>query len=89
MENGKMENEKIVNEIFIKRINIDFEQNEELKSEKILGNKIGCPVRELVLILSDLEQCFGSDIWKDSIINNRFDTYANILGILEKTENYQ
>ncbi|QNU66432.1 hypothetical protein EHE19_016435 [Ruminiclostridium herbifermentans] len=77
-----MEKVELVNEIFKKRINIDFEENKELQREKLLGNKIGCPVRELVLILYDLEQCFGAERWRDSIINNRFDTYENIIATL-------
>lgn len=71
------------NEIFLKRVSIDFEKNMGLKSEKLLGNKIACPIRELVLILFDLEQCFGIHIKKDDIKNNRFDTYENILKIVE------
>jgi len=78
-----MEFQEMLNEIFKKRVNIDFEKNNELKGEKLLGKKIACPIRELVLILFDLEQYFGIHISKDEIKNNRFDTYENIFKIVE------
>lgn len=87
-----MEFREKVNNIFKNRINIDFEKNNELKNEKLLGNRIRCPVRELVLILLDLESALEINIRKDYVKNNYFDTYESILKIVGdslKKDNYQ
>ncbi len=65
-------------EIFRNRTETDFIQNKHLQSLKLLGNDLRVPVRELVLILFDIEKEFDIQIPKDKVIDGCFDTYANI-----------
>jgi len=79
-----MERENVLNEIFKRRINIDFKQKARLKKEKLFGEKINCPVRELVLILYDLERELKIKVSEDDIVNGKFDTYNHILEIISR-----
>ena len=69
--------------ILRKRANIDFNTNSELRDEKLLGQKIGMPARELVLTLFDIEREFNTKIPEQDIIDGTFDTFNNILKIIE------
>lgn len=65
-------------EIFKHRTEIDFLQNKHLQDLKLLGNDLRVPVRELILILFDIEKEFDIQIPKDIVIEGGFDTYANV-----------
>lgn len=68
--------------ILQKRAHIDFKKSHHLRDEKLLGEKIGMPARELVLVLYDIEREFDIQIPEQAIIGGRFDTYNHIAGIV-------
>lgn len=78
----KTEIELMLNSIFEKRTGIDFTKNPELKDLKLLGKAINLPVRELVLILYDIEQHFGINVPKGVILDGNFDSYSHIAKLL-------
>lgn len=69
--------------IFKNRANIDFNLNNNLRYEKLLGDKICMPVREMVLALYDIEKELDINIPNDAILEGKFDTFNNICMIIE------
>lgn len=69
-------------QIFLTRSSINFEENEILKEEKLLGSNILLPVRELILILYDIEKDFSINIPKEIVLNGKFDSYNHIVEIV-------
>lgn len=57
---------------------------EEIKSKKLFGNEINCPIRELALILYDIENHFEILIDEDELLQGYFDTYNHILELLQR-----
>ena len=78
----KTNSEITLNNIFLKHSNIDFNKNECLKNENVFGNKIGLNPRELVLILFEIENEFEISITKNIIANGNFNSYINILNLV-------
>lgn len=78
-----------INDIFRLRTGIDFEENPELKSEKLMGIKLNVPVRALVLLLLDIEKETGIKIPEEEVLNNNFDSYIHILRIVEARGEYK
>ena len=61
---------------------IDFENNSELKREKLLGEKINLKARDLLLLLDNVEKSFSVSIPEKSICDGLFETYDHILELL-------
>lgn len=71
--------------ILQKRAHIDFKANINYRDEKLLGQTIGMPARELLLTLFDIEKEFSIKIPEQSITNGSFDTYNHILKIIRES----
>ncbi|WP_304519639.1 peptide maturation system acyl carrier-related protein [Clostridium tagluense] len=74
--------ENILVEIFLKRANINFKDNFQLKKENLLGSKINIPVRELVLALFDVQEKFSISISSEILLSGKFNTFNNINNIV-------
>lgn len=72
----------VLNQIFKKRTGIDFSKNPERKDQKLLAEEINLPVRELVLLLYDIEQQLGIRISKEAVIEGKFDSYHHIAELI-------
>lgn len=81
--------EKIMVEILLRRSEIDFCEKPELQNEKLLGNKILMPARELLHVYFDVEAAFGITIPDEDIVSGRFDTFRHITEIVEKQRQLQ
>ena len=68
--------------ILQKRTHIDFKTRIDLRDEKLLGDKIGMPARELLLALYDIERKFAMKIPDQYIMGGYFDTYNHIMDII-------
>jgi len=78
-----MERENALNEIFIKRVGVDFKKQQHLRDKKLLGIEINAPSRELVMVLYDIENKFCIRIEDEFILGGGFDTFNNIAGYLD------
>lgn len=70
--------DRILKEIFLKRLGIDFEINLELQEENFFGQTINIPPRELILILYDIEKKLEIHIRDDLLILGKFDSYKGV-----------
>ncbi|MBW9159136.1 peptide maturation system acyl carrier-related protein [Clostridium tagluense] len=74
--------ENILIEIFLKRADINFQDNYQLKKENLFGSKINIPVRELVLALFDVQEKFSISISSEILLSGKFNTFNNINNIV-------
>ncbi|TQQ84040.1 peptide maturation system acyl carrier-related protein [Peptacetobacter hominis] len=89
MKYNKDSLEKELNFIMINRSNINFLENPNLKSQNFFSKEINLPPRELVLILIDIQNKLNVTIPEADIINKKFNTFNNILSILERSFDYE
>lgn len=73
-----MEELKLQN-ILKKYTKMDFQVNQELRTEALLGNKICLEPRELVQIYLELKKYCDNNNLKQAVINGRFKTYVDLL----------
>lgn len=66
-------------DIFKRRVGLDFTKHPELKGLKLLGDEIGLPPRELMLLLYNIENEFRINILKQIVVDGKFDSYVHIL----------
>lgn len=59
-----------------------FDKDPLLRQEKLLGPAVGLKARDLVVLLSRIEDAFEVSIPDDFICQGNFDTYDHILGQL-------
>lgn len=59
-----------------------FDKDLSLRQEKLLGPAVGLKARDLVVLLSRIEDAFEVSIPDDFICQGDFDTYDHILGQL-------
>lgn len=78
---------KKLNNIFLNRIGIDFQEHEEYKHEALLGAKINIPPRELVLICFDIEKDFKIKIPEGAILKGDIGTYEKIYNMINRMLN--
>ncbi len=71
-------------EILNKRSGADFGKDESFYTEKLLGNRLGMPARELLHIYFDVEKAFGIKIPEQEIADENFDTAEHIAEIIER-----
>lgn len=84
-----MSNDERLGRIFENRLSIDFISNKHLQCLKLLGGEIDCPIGELALIVFDIEKEFNINIPEEILLNGGFETYANILTLINKiNENF-
>lgn len=76
-----------LNLIFLKRVNIKFDDKESLKNINLLGEEISIPVRELVLIALDIEKQFNVKISENEILEGNLKTYNRIYAMIKKLIN--
>lgn len=79
--------ENKLNDIFIRRINLDFLKETSLKNDNLLGLKIGMATRELLYVYFDIIHIFSVKINEEDIINGEFTTFNKILKVLKKDLN--
>lgn len=77
--------EKELKEIFLKW-NVDYENNPDLKDVHLCSSKINFRARDLLILFYMVECVFGITIDDESIVNNKFVTYNNILKMIERRE---
>ena len=75
--------EKNLADIFMKRFSLDFLSDTEMRKMKLLG-KSGIPARELLHVYFDVKNIFGISIPEEEVAGGRFDTFAHITDIIEK-----
>lgn len=73
-----------LNELLKERTGINFEEKPEIHKEPFLGAKIGCPVRELAVILFEIEKKFNIKIPEKDVLEGRFDCYENVKQIIKE-----
>lgn len=76
-----------LNTLLKERTGIDFEAMPEIQKEPFLGGKLGCPVRELVVLLVEIEKTFHIKIPEKDVLEGRFDCYNNVKQILKEQFN--
>lgn len=69
--------------IFINRFAMDFINNPDMKEMKILS-KNGIPARELLHVYYDVKKTYGITIPEEEIVNRKFDSFNNIVGVIER-----
>lgn len=74
--------EERLEEIFLNRTGINFAMRPELKKMHFLGSKLNIPVRELILIYTDIENIFNIAIPTDFVVENKYTTFENLLTLL-------
>ncbi len=70
--------EEQLKNIMLQRTGIDFSEKVHLQEENFFGIKINLPVRELLLILFDIERIINVHILDEKIISGEFNSYANV-----------
>ena len=70
--------------IFTQRYNIDMEQQEgTLLDKHLLGIDIGLQARDLIYLYFDIEREFGIAIPEEDIAGDKFNTFNNIVEIIQ------
>ena len=72
-----------LNNIFLSRTGINFNKNERLKCEPLLGRKCNVPVRELLMIVVDIEEKFEVKVPEHMIISGDFKTFNRICRMIQ------
>lgn len=78
-----MENIVKLNNIFIKHTKFDFCQNEKLQKELFFGKALDIPVRELLLVLFDIEKTFNIKIPEKILLDGKFKNFQEVRKILK------
>jgi peptide maturation system acyl carrier-related protein len=77
-------------EIFQKRFGIDLNTiNEEHDAKNLLGKEWGFASRDLIYLYFDVEKAFGITIPQADIIDGKFSSISNIVGIISHQLNQQ
>lgn len=79
----RLEIEKNLAVIFMRRFSIDFLHQPDMKEMKLLS-KSGIPARELLHVYFDVKNIFGIQIPEDDVVKGRFDTFEHITDIIEE-----
>lgn len=74
--------DKALQEIFFQRIGVRI--CDEAKNKMLLGGEIQCPIRELILVLYDVENVFKISIGENELLQGDFDTYNHIYSLVQK-----
>jgi len=75
--------EEKLNNLFIKRFNINIDKiGEKYKSKKLLGSEIGMTPRDLLYLYFDIENEFEIAIPQECIASGEFGTYNGICRII-------
>lgn len=83
---NKVDIYNVLVDIFEKRAKINFDKYSELKCEKLFGEKIMMPSRELVLALFDIEKYFSISIPEEEFLTGNFNSFDNIYSIVRQFE---
>lgn len=70
--------EEQLNNIMLQRTGLDFSKDQQLQRENFFGIKINLPVRELLLILFDIERILNIHILDEKLNSGEFSSYANV-----------
>lgn len=80
-----MDIERKLDAIF-RRVGIEYEGNENLREENLLGRAVGLKARDLVIVYFEIEKAFHIQIPEKAIVNGEFNTYWKILDIVRKAK---
>lgn len=76
--------EEELENIFLKRFKLDFtEMDIEAKTDYLLGSNIKLAPRDLLYVFVDIEEEFKITIPESYIIEEKFNTFNNILQIIK------
>lgn len=79
-----MNNEAILENIFLEVTSIDFRKSGKLKNLNLFGSKLNVMPIYLVLVLLDIERTLGICFEEEDILNGRFDTFNDILLLINR-----
>ena len=78
----RKEVERVLENILLDMYHIDMRSNVELRSEKLLGDKIDMQARDLVVFLYAIEEKLDIHLKNEDIISGKFDTFDHILNLI-------
>lgn len=80
--------EKVLEDLFLKRFELDMRKNNgEFKEKALLGNIVGLNARDLIYIYYDIESKFDIEIPQEQVAKGNFDTFNHILEIVREQLN--
>ena len=82
MEKTKIE--QVIKEIFLNRIKIDWDEMKTYRDYKLFSKEINIEVRDLIIILYDIEQYFDFIVPDNVVLKGNFSTYNKIISTVEK-----
>lgn len=78
----RKEMESVLENVLFDMWHIDMRLNNELRGEKLLGNKINMKARDLVVLLHTLEEKLDIHIKREDIVSGKFDTFDHIIELM-------
>lgn len=72
-----------VQHLFFTRLHIDISSYPDYHSESLFGTILRCPIREVVLLMLDIEKEFNISVSEEDLLNGSFGTYEKIIKLIE------
>ncbi len=76
--------EKALRDIFVRRTGVDFDKYINCRDFKLLGINVGVKSYDLLNVYFDIEKVFAIKIPSSTIEKGNFDTYNNILELVNR-----
>ena len=69
---------EILIKIFQKRININFDERQDLRSHSLFDETLQIPIRELVLIVIDIKEKFNYEFTNSDVKKGNFENFESV-----------
>ena len=69
---------EILIKIFQKRININFDERQDLRSHSLFDETLQIPIRELVLIVIDIKEKFNYEFTNSDLKKGNFENFESV-----------
>lgn len=79
-----MENEQLLEQIFLDVASVDFKKFDELKNLNLLGSQLNIMPIYLVLVLLNIERMLNIHFKEEDIRNGKFNTFNNIMTLINR-----
>lgn len=79
-----MENEELLEKIFLDVTSVDFRKSEELKSLNLFGSKLNIMPIYLVLVLLNIESVLDIHFKDEDMLNGKFNTFNSIMILINQ-----
>lgn len=79
-----MENEQLLEKIFLDVTSVDFKKSNELKNLNLLGSKLNIMPIYLVLVLLNIENMLNIHFKEEDILNGKFNTFNSIMSLMNR-----